>query len=108
SLAAFALMALLSGAVLWNVGLWYKHHGLARLSAGGERKPGAEALPRRAALGGVAVLLALIFSKYVYLASLTSYFTFYLIERFHLSVRDAQLHLFLFLASVAVGTFLGG
>ena len=54
------------------------------------------------------VLLALIFSKYVYLASLTSYFTFYLIHRFGVSVQDAQLHLFVFLAAVAVGTVLGG
>jgi FSR family fosmidomycin resistance protein-like MFS transporter len=108
SLGAFALLALLSGAVLWNVATWYRHHGLARLTAGAGRKAGAVVLPRRAALGGVAVLLALIFSKYVYLASLTSYFTFYLIHRFHLSVRDAQLHLFVFLAAVAAGTVLGG
>ena len=108
SLAAFAMLALLSGAVLWNVSRWYKHHGLARLTAGGARKAGAIVLPRRAALSGVAVLLVLIFSKYVYLASLTSYFTFYLIHRFHLSVQDAQLHLFVFLAAVAAGTVLGG
>ena len=107
SLGAFAAMALLSGAVLWNVGLWYRHHGLRRLAAGGGRA-GAVILPRRAALGGVAVLLALIFSKYVYLASLTSYFTFYLIHRFHLSVQAAQLHLFIFLTAVAAGTLLGG
>jgi FSR family fosmidomycin resistance protein-like MFS transporter len=108
SLAAFALLALLSGAVLWNVGLWYKNHGLARLTAGGARKTGMVPLPRRTALGGVAVLLGLIFSKYVYLASLTSYFTFYLIERFHVSVQTAQLHLFVFLGAVAAGTILGG
>jgi len=108
SLAAFAMLALLSGAVLWNVGVWYKHHGLARLTAGGGRKADLVALPRRTALGGVAVLLALIFSKYVYLASLTSYFTFYLIHRFGVSVQTAQLHLFVFLAAVAAGTVLGG
>jgi FSR family fosmidomycin resistance protein-like MFS transporter len=108
SLAAFALMALLSGAVLWNVSRWYKHHGLARLKAGAARTAGAARLPTRAALGGVAVLLTLIFSKYVYLASLTSYFTFYLIHRFHLSVPAAQLHLFVFLTAVAAGTLLGG
>ena len=54
------------------------------------------------------MLLALIFSKYVYLASLTSYFTFYLIHRFHVSVQDAQLHLFVFMSAVAAGTILGG
>jgi FSR family fosmidomycin resistance protein-like MFS transporter len=57
---------------------------------------------------GIAVLLALIFSKYVYLASLTSYFTFYLIHRFGVSVESAQYYLFAFLGAVAVGTILGG
>jgi FSR family fosmidomycin resistance protein-like MFS transporter len=108
SLAAFALLALLSCAVLWNVSVWYRTHGLARLTAGGGRTAGVVAVPRRAALGGVAVLLALIFSKYVYLASLTNYFTFYLIHRFHLGVQAAQLHLFVFLSAVAVGTVVGG
>ena len=108
SLAVFALLALLSGAVLWNVGLWYKHHGLARLKASGKRAAGTVALPRGEAMGAVGVLLALIFSKYVYLASLTSYFTFYLIHRFHTSVVAAQLHLFVFLTAVAVGTVVGG
>ncbi len=108
SLAAFALLALLSGAVLWNVGVWYKHHGLARLKAVSKRPAGQVALPQGKAMAAVGVLLALIFSKYVYLASLTSYYTFYLIHRFHTSVTDAQLHLFAFLAAVAVGTVAGG
>lgn len=106
SLAFFAMLALLSGAVLWNVGQWYRHHGLTRLTSGGARHVAAptSAEARR----GIAVLLALIFSKYVYLASLTSYFTFYLIHRFGVSVESAQLHLFVFLGAVAVGTVLGG
>ncbi len=107
SLGAFALLALLSGAVLWTVAGWYRRHGLARLSAGVARN-GAPPPPRPTMLRGISILLALIFSKYVYLASLTSYFTFYLIHRFHLSVRDAQLHLFVFLAAVAAGTVVGG
>jgi FSR family fosmidomycin resistance protein-like MFS transporter len=107
SLAAFALLALLSGAILWNVGMWYKHHGLARLAAA--RKGAASVPPVKAeARRGIAILLALIFSKYVYLASLTSYFTFYLIHRFGTSVQSAQLHLFVFLGAVAVGTVVGG
>jgi FSR family fosmidomycin resistance protein-like MFS transporter len=108
SLAFFAMLALLSCAILWNVGQWYRHHGLARLSLGAAGKRAAPALPRRKALGGIAILLALIFSKYVYLASLTSYFTFYLIHRFAVSVQVAQLHLFVFLGAVAVGTIAGG
>lgn len=107
SLAFFALLALLSGAVLWNVAAWYRHHGLARLDAG-RRASMAELLPRGHAARGILILLALIFSKYVYLASLTSYFTFYLIHRFQVSVQSAQLYLFAFLAAVAVGTIAGG
>ncbi len=108
SLAFFALLALLSCAVLWNVAQWYRHHGLARLDgmAGGRR--GSVALPQGAVLRGIAILLALIFSKYVYLASLTSYFTFYLIHRFGVTVEVAQLHLFAFLTAVALGTIAGG
>jgi FSR family fosmidomycin resistance protein-like MFS transporter len=108
SLAAFAMMALLSGAILWNVGQWYKHHGLARLAAGAKRRATEAQLPKGKALSAVLILLGLIFSKYVYLASLTSYFTFYLMHRFHTSVETAQLHLFVFLTAVAVGTVAGG
>jgi len=59
-------------------------------------------------MGAMAVLFALIFSKYFYLASLSSYFTFYLISRFHVSVRSSQLHLFVFLGAAAAGTLFGG
>ncbi len=107
SLAFFALLALLSGAILWNVGQWYRHQGLARLTAGASTH-GVATPASREARRGIAVLLALIFSKYVYLASLTSYFTFYLIHRFGVSVENAQYHLFAFLGAVAVGTVLGG
>ena len=108
SLAFFALLALLSCAILWNVGQWYRHHGLARLAIGKAGRSVAPPLPRRSVLQGIAILLALIFSKYVYLASLTSYFTFYLIHRFGVSVGVAQLHLFAFLSAVAIGTIVGG
>jgi FSR family fosmidomycin resistance protein-like MFS transporter len=107
SIAFFALLALLSGAILWNVGIWYRDHGLERLRAG-RKTVAAMPLPSGTARRGIAILLALIFSKYVYLASITSYFTFYLIQRFGLSVQNAQLHLFAFLAAVAVGTIVGG
>ena len=104
SLAAFALLALLSGAILYNVSIWYRRHGLARLQTKGATAAATHPRARRA----ITILLALIFSKYVYLASLTSYFTFYLIHRFGVSVRHAQLQLFVFLAAVALGTVLGG
>jgi FSR family fosmidomycin resistance protein-like MFS transporter len=106
SVAWFSLAAMLGMFVLFNVGSWYKAHGMARIK---RRATDATATvsPRKVAIA-IAVLLALIFSKYFYLASLTSYYTFYLINRFHVSVQSAQLHLFLFLAAVAFGTIIGG
>jgi len=56
----------------------------------------------------ITILLTLIFSKYIYMASITTYFTFYLISRFHISVQSAQIHLFFFLGSTAAGTLIGG
>jgi len=106
SVAWFSAVALLGMFVLFNVGHWYKTHGITRLEHAA-RTRAIEASPRRVA-GAIAVLLALIFSKYFYLASITSYYTFYLIDHFHQSVRSAQLHLFVFLAAAAVGGFLGG
>jgi FSR family fosmidomycin resistance protein-like MFS transporter len=107
SLAVLSLLALLSCAILWNVGQWYRHHGLARLTLARKARPDT-ALPRGEARRGIVILLAMVFSKYVYLASITSYLTFYLIHRFGVSVGTAQLYLFAFLAAVAVGTFAGG
>ncbi len=107
SIALFGLLALLSFAVLWKVAVWYRDHGLARLEEN-RRTLERITLPQSSAKRGVTILLVLIFSKYVYLTSLTSYFTFYLIQRFGVSVRAAQLHLSVFLAAVAIGTFLGG
>ncbi|HTW74490.1 MAG TPA: MFS transporter [Steroidobacteraceae bacterium] len=109
SLAFFALLSLLSGAVLWSVSVWYRHHGLERLRRAATRGFAAiRTLPRRATTRALVVLLALVFSKYIYLSSLGSYYTFYLMHRFGLSVRSAQLYLFAFLGAAAVGTVLGG
>jgi FSR family fosmidomycin resistance protein-like MFS transporter len=106
SVAWFSLTAMLGMFVLFNVGHWYKSHGMARL---GPRVTDAPApVASKKVAGAIAVLLALIFSKYFYLASLSSYYTFYLINRFHVSVQNAQLHLFVFLAAVAFGTIIGG
>ena len=104
----FSCAALLGIFVLLNVGHWYKAHGMARLKprATGSR---AHAAPtHRQVVLAISVLLALIFSKYFYLASLTSYYTFYLISRFHVTVQASQILLFVFLGSVALGTILGG
>ena len=106
SVAWFSVVALLGMFVLFNVGHWYKAHGITLLRHAARTRH-IEASPRRVA-GAIAVLLALIFSKYFYLASITSYYTFYLIGHFHQSVRSSQLHLFVFLAAAAIGGFVGG
>lgn len=106
SIAWFALVALAAIALLWKVGRWYAHAGIKRAEVSGHEA--AHGLPDRDVRRGVAILLVLVFSKYVYLASLTSYFTFFLMHKFHISVQSAQLYLFGFLAGVAAGTFAGG
>jgi FSR family fosmidomycin resistance protein-like MFS transporter len=108
SVAWFSVAALLAIVVLWNVGGWYKRHRgtAAALRAGaGQGHPTLSPTQVRLAL---AVLIVLIFSKYIYLTSITSYYTFYLIHHFGVGVRSAQLHLFAFLGAVAAGTIVGG
>jgi len=107
SIGWFALMALLSIIVLFNVGRWYKQHGADRIKAAAKLSKAPE-LSRGGMIAAIAVLMALIFSKQIYFAAIASYYTFYLIERFGLPLQTAQLYLFLFLAPVAIGTFVGG
>ncbi|MDQ0472917.1 MFS transporter [Labrys wisconsinensis] len=107
SIAAFSAIALLAIIILWNVGNWYAGH--RRANAGKPRAAIVDhGIPRAKVVIALAVLIALMFSKFVYLASLSSYYTFYLIDRFGLSVQAAQLHLFIYLFAVAAGTVLGG
>ena len=104
-LSGFALVAIV---VMTKVGHWYKAH----------RKPGAKArsaahenplqLSSRKVAISLAILVALVFSKFFYLVSLTSYYTFFLIQKFHVSVQTAQIYLFVFLGAVAAGTIIGG
>ena len=105
SLAWFALVALLAMMVLFRVGQWYQAQH--RQQSAARARPHND-LPRHRVVIAVGVLLMLIFSKHFYLASLTSYYTFYLMEHFGLPAQSAQLHLFLFLFAVAAGTVLGG
>jgi FSR family fosmidomycin resistance protein-like MFS transporter len=110
STAWFSAAALLAMLLLANVSLWYRRHPSVA-ERRGRRAAAARArstLSRGKVLAAIAVLVALLFSKNVYTASLSSYFTFYLMQKFHLSVQNAQLHLFLFLGAVAAGTFAGG
>jgi MFS transporter, FSR family, fosmidomycin resistance protein len=106
SLAWFALAALLAIAVLARVGAWYKHQHINRPAV--HRAPAVSPVSSRRVAASIAVLVLLIFSKYFYVASITSYFSFYLIEKFHVSVRSAQIHLFVFLLAMALGTLFGG
>jgi FSR family fosmidomycin resistance protein-like MFS transporter len=106
SVAWFALAALTAIALLTRVGGWYRAHVPAHREPRLSRAAGA--LPRRRIVATMLILGALIFSKYFYLASLSSYYTVYLMDRFHLSAQDAQIRLFVFLAAVAVGTIVGG
>ncbi len=101
-----ALIALVGGVTLFNVGRWYASH--LHLLRPKSQKAVAVALPRRVVRRSLAILMALMFSKFVYLTSLSTYLTFYLIHRFQVGVQEAQLELFVFLAAGAVGTFLGG
>ena len=92
--------------MLTRIGAWF---GANRKAKGASRHSVASATLSRKQVGGaIAVLLALIFSKYFYLASLTSYYTFYLITRFGVSVQSAQIYLFVFLGATAIGTIAGG
>jgi FSR family fosmidomycin resistance protein-like MFS transporter len=105
----FSLAAMAGIVILWRLGRWYEAHALERQRHHQDtRREPATGLPRRKVVFSLAILMVLLFSKYFYLASLTSYYTFYLIAKFHLSIQNAQVHLFLFLFSVATGALIGG
>ena len=106
SVAWFALAAALGIALLTQVSRWYAAHRVA--AAKGALRATTSHLTRRQVTGAVCVLLLLIFSKYFYIAGISSFFTFYLMGKFGLSVQAAQMHLFLFLAASAAGTLIGG
>ena len=107
SIAWFSLAALVAMAFLVRVGSWYKGSG-AMHAARRASSSRHDAVSSRQVFTALLILLALLFSKFIYLASLGSYYTFYLISRFHLSVQSAQIHLFVFLGAVAAGTIIGG
>jgi FSR family fosmidomycin resistance protein-like MFS transporter len=107
-MAWFAIPAIVGIAVLYRIGVWYK----ARQAETSTRKQAeihpATHLSKSRIVFALLILIALIFSKYFYLASLSSYYTFYLIQRFGVSVRTSQIMLFAFLGAVAAGTLIGG
>jgi len=109
SIIWFALAAILGMVILTQVGKWYRDHlylkKTKQATASDEIK---SPVSRKKVITSLSILLVLIFSKYFYMASMSSYFTFYLINKFHVSVQHSQLFLFAFLAAVASGTVLGG
>lgn len=105
----FCILALIAIIVLSKVGGWAKAN-MERIKPKVKRRENeiVKHLTHKQVRNSIIILLVLIFSKYFYLASITSYYTFYLMDKFHVSVQSSQLYLFLFLASAAVGTFFGG
>ena len=106
NVAWFGLFAAFAILILFGLSRWYRHHlNLFKLKQGSVATHG---LSKKHVTGALVVLALLVFSKYFYMSSFTSYFTFFLIKKFDLSVASSQLHLFLFLGAVAAGTFFGG
>ncbi len=108
SVAWFSVAALLGMVILTNVGGWSRLNRPIRPSAGIAHVERHHTLSHGRVVLSVVILLALIFSKYFYLASLSSYYTFYLMHKFHVPVQSAQIDLFVFLGAVAAGTIIGG
>nr|WP_050763948.1 MFS transporter [Beijerinckia indica] len=108
SLAWFSVLALIAMAFLFRIGLWYGRELVRRKAKARQANVRALPLPKKQVAVSVAILLVLIFSKYFYLASISSYYLFYLIHKFGISPEEAQLRLFIFLGSVAAGTLIGG
>jgi len=108
SLAWFTLVAMLAIVVLARVGAWYKRQHLDRSRVAKSRHAAVSPVSARRVGWSIGILLVLIFSKFFYTASISSFYSFYLIEKFQLSVRSAQIYLFVFLFAMALGTLFGG
>jgi MFS transporter, FSR family, fosmidomycin resistance protein len=104
-----SMAAVVGMALLWQVGKWYTRHLYLKrsrpASADGVTRP---ALSKGRIVSAIGILLLLVFSKYFYMACMTSYFTFFLMDRFHVTPQESQFYLFAFLAAVAAGTIIGG
>lgn len=107
----FALVAILAMLILARIGSWYRINLVVKTRQYAGQTVSSSAMPKlnqRKVTTSIGILLVLIFSKYFYMASMTSYFTFFLIDKFHISVEQSQYYLFVFLAAVAAGTIIGG
>ena len=108
SISWFSAAALAAIVLLINVGHWYKRKAAAKPRAGAIHTAHGAIPSSKRVIVSIAVLAALVFSKYIYLVSLSNYYTFYLMSKFHVSVRTSQIYLFVFLGAVAAGTIIGG
>lgn len=104
----FCLIALIGIFVLYKIALWYSEHLSLKNANKTAKEPAIHNLSKKRVIVSLLILLVLIFSKYFYLTSITSYYTFFLIDKFHLSIQESQLYLFTFLGAVATGTLIGG
>lgn len=107
SVAWFAAIALAAVVILSGVGRWYSHH-LSPKNRARAAPAAAQALAPRTVALSLLILLALMFSKFIYTSSFSSFYTFYLIDHFQVPVKDAQIYLFVYLGAFAAGTFVGG
>jgi FSR family fosmidomycin resistance protein-like MFS transporter len=104
----FSIDALLAIVVLWNISRWYQRHLYMLHPKSRRTRADLAPLSQRKVAISIGILAALMFSKFFYLASMSSYYTFFLMNKFHLSIRSAQMFLFAFLFAVALGTLAGG
>ena len=107
SIGWFSAVALAAMLILARIGAWYKAHRVTHAS-GAKRAGAAPGVSKRRAMAALAVLISLVFSKFFYMASLNTYYIFFLMGKFHVPVRSAQIYLFIFLGAVAAGTIVGG
>ena len=105
----FCAIALIGNFALYRIAIWYTDHlELKRQNKAAFKEVFTHQLSKKRVWFSLVILLVLIFSKYFYMASITSYYTFFLIDKFHLSIQQSQIYLFVFLGSVAAGTLMGG
>jgi FSR family fosmidomycin resistance protein-like MFS transporter len=108
-LSVFGIGAIIGIVILWKIGSWYQRKISSGTATILKKASGSHlTVSRKRIFYSLLILLALVFSKYFYMACLTNYFTFFLIDKFHVSIQQSQIYLFVFLAAVAAGTILGG
>src|SRR5699024_2948909 len=107
-IVTFTFLALAAIIILYKVGQWFKIHGIQKNNSVDLGMENIRSLPKRQVYMALTILMVLMFSKFFYMAALKNYLTFYMIDRFDVSVQSSQVHLFLFLFAVAAGTIAGG